>query len=80
MYGDHQFTGCKEIKSNFNQECKKLLGKTESHKVDAYINGFDCLPGFGRAKCIDTSKPINETENMKKFMKDANISYFRDTL
>ena len=80
-YDYNVFTDCKNIKSNFNQECKTLLGKTGiNDKVYAYINGFDCLPGFGRAKCVDKSKPINETENMKQFMKDANISYFRDSL
>ena len=80
-YDYNVFTECKNIKSNFNQECKTLLGKTGiNDKVYAYINGFDCLPGFCRAKCIDKSKPINETENMKQFMKDANISYFRDSL
>jgi len=80
-YDYNVFTECKNIKSNFNQECKTLLGKTGvNDKVYAYINGFDCLPGFGRAKCVDKSKPINETENMKQFMKNANISYFRDSL
>lgn len=70
-YDYNVFTDCKNIKSNFNQECKTLLGKTGiNDKVYAYINGFDCLPGFGRAKCIDKSKPINETESMKQFMKD----------
>jgi hypothetical protein len=80
-YDYNVFTGCQNIKSNFNQECKTLLGKTGiNDKVYAYINGFDCLPGFGRAKCVDKSKPINETENMKQFMKDANIAYFRGSL
>ena len=77
-YDYNVFTDCKNIKSNFNQECKTLLGKTGiNDKVYAYINGFDCLPGFGRAKCIDKSKPINETKNMKKFIKDANIEYLK---
>jgi len=77
-YDYNVFTGCKNIKSNFNQECKTLLGKTD--KVYAYINGSDCLPGFGRAKCVDLDKPINQTENMRKFMLDSNIQYFRDRL
>jgi hypothetical protein len=77
-YDYNVFTGCKNIKSNFNQECETLLGKTD--KVYAYINGSDCLPGFGRAKCVDLDKPINQTENMRKFMLDSNIQYFRDRL
>jgi len=80
-YDYNVFTGCKNIKSNFNQECKTLLGKTAAtDRVYAYINGSDCLPGFGRAKCVDLSKPINQTDDMRKFMTDAKIQYFRDGL
>ena len=68
------FTDCNKINFNFNEECANKLG-IPKEDVYAYVGGFDCNPGFGRAKCINKKKDINIPETEKQFMKDSRTDY-----
>ena len=68
------FTECNKINSNFNEECATKLG-IPTDDVYAYVGGFDCNPGFGRAKCINKKKDINIPNTEKKFMEDSKTDY-----
>lgn len=46
---NNNFTDCSPINSNFNILCSNL-SKTS---IASEIMGYDCNPGFARAKCID---------------------------
>ena len=41
--------------------------------VFADINGFDCMPGYARAKCINRKEPINIPPDLRKFKHDSNL-------
>lgn len=65
------FTDCKKINNgNFVQDCAKRLSIPKKQTF-AEINGFDCLPGYARAKCVDkdTIPPIDQ--DMLQFEKDS---------
>tara|TARA_B110000037_G_scaffold160969_1_gene181828 strand:+ start:503 stop:1519 length:1017 start_codon:yes stop_codon:yes gene_type:complete len=76
-YDYNEYTGCKDIKSDFRDDCQTLLGLTDKTDIYAYIAGYDCLPGFGRAKCIDKKKEIKQPDSLTKFMTDAKINYLK---
>ena len=47
------FTECRPLKNtNFTQECSRLLNVDYDNTFADQILGYDCNPGFGRAKCI----------------------------
>ncbi len=72
----NKFTDCKNIETGeFVEDCQRLLDVTED-KVYADINGYDCLPGYGRAKCVDTSKKVSLSPDMKKFKFDSKTTSF----
>ena len=52
----NKFTKCSPLKNtNFISECNNLLNDPQNPTNDAYadqIMGYDCNPGYGRAKCI----------------------------
>jgi hypothetical protein len=67
----NKFTDCKNIETgNFVQTCKNLLNIDEND-VYADINGYDCLPGYGRAKCVNKEKDLKLSPDMKKFKIDS---------
>lgn len=67
----NKFTGCGNIETtNFVGKCSKLLN-IPKNQVFADINGYDCLPGYGRAKCVNKTKDLNPSHEMKKFLLDS---------
>ena len=47
------FTHCRPLKNtNFTQDCSRLLNVDYDNTFADQILGYDCNPGFGRAKCI----------------------------
>ena len=72
------FTSCLKMNpSNFINKCSSLLN-IEKNNVYADIEGHDCFPGYGRAKCVDKKKNIHVSPSIKKFKKDSdsNIYHF----
>lgn len=72
----NSFTDCLPINdTNFVSECSKLLDNNPFLDTSAYqIMGYDCNPGFGRAKCIkkeDMLKIIDKNKSDNIF--DKNI-------
>jgi len=68
---NNKFTDCKNIETgNFVDNCSQLL---DIPKQDVYadINGYDCLPGYGRAKCVDKKSALTLSGDMKKFKMDS---------
>jgi hypothetical protein len=56
----NKFTGCFPVNTNFTTECSYLL---EDEAVATQIMGYDCNPGFFRAKCYSKSDIGNIQEN-----------------
>ena len=58
-----KFTDCNNMENyNFLQECKNMIGplnEAEEEDVYADIHGYDCMPGFARAKCYFKNKKLN---------------------
>lgn len=64
-----KFTGCQNMETyNFLQDCKTMmspLNETEEEEVYADIHGYDCMPGYARAKCYfanEKSQMLNDLE------------------
>jgi hypothetical protein len=53
----NKFTECMPINSNFIKRCSKKLKTKVSNARASDVMGYDCLPGFYRAKCIYNSIP-----------------------
>jgi len=68
------FTECNKINSNFENDCATKLN-INKNDVYAYVGGFDCNPGYARAKCIDKTKDINIPSSEKKFLDDSKSNY-----
>ena len=50
------FTTCNKMNSSdFVDKCSSLLN-IQKNNVYADISGYDCFPGYGRAKCIDKNE------------------------
>lgn len=73
-YNYNVFTDCNKISTNFNSECATKLS-TNNQDVYAYVSGYDCNPGYARAKCINKKDNVNIPENIKKFMEDSKSDY-----
>ena len=71
----NEYTNCKPMNSNFRDECATILGIDEND-VFAYIDGFDCLPGYGRAKCINKKKEIQVSKSEKQFLANARNEFY----
>jgi len=54
----NKFTQCQNMEYNFVNDCKTLLDINQTN-VFADIRGFDCMPGYARAKCVDKTKDID---------------------
>ena len=67
----NKFTECNNMESHdFVNDCANILNK-DSENVFADINGFDCMPGYARAKCINKEDAINIPPNLAKFYNDS---------
>ena len=71
----NEYTNCKPMNSNFQEECKNILG-IDKDNVFAYIDGYDCLPGFGRAKCIDNKKKLQVSKSEQQFLANARNEFY----
>ena len=58
----NKFTECYPKETNFTTECSYLLNTDYSNSFATQIMGYDCNPGYFRAKCIAKSD-INNTYN-----------------
>jgi len=47
----NKFTSCSPIRDDFSLKCSELLGVAEKTYA-VQIMGYDCNPGYGRAKCL----------------------------
>jgi hypothetical protein len=58
------FTDCYPLKpTNFVKKCSELLDIPYEHTFADQIMGYDCNPGFGRAKCIASKDIDNYTKS-----------------
>lgn len=71
----NEYTNCKPMDSNFQDECADILEITKDN-VFANIDGFDCLPGYGRAKCIDKKKNLKINRNEQHFLANAENKFY----
>lgn len=71
----NEYTNCKPMNSNFRDECATIL-VIDENDVFAYIDGFDCLPGYGRAKCINKKKEIQVSKSEKQFLANARNEFY----
>ena len=71
------FTGCHNMETyTFANECKNLLKLDNTDDVYADIHGFDCMPGYARAKCINKGKSIHIPSDINKLQKDTNSNIY----
>ena len=69
---DNNFTDCSSINSNFNILCDNLSKRS----IASEIMGYDCNPGFARAKCINRNDAFiknNQTNNLSNDTLTNNI-------
>ena len=71
----NEYTNCKPMNSDFQDECKNILG-IDKEDVFAYIDGYDCLPGFGRAKCINNKKKLQVSKSEQQFLANARNEFY----
>jgi hypothetical protein len=70
----NEYTNCKPMNSEFQEECKNILG-IDKDKIFAYIDGYDCLPGYGRAKCIKKKK-LEISKSEQQFLANARNEFY----
>jgi len=81
----NKFTECKPIRSDFNTLCLNVLEKKSKKSEDVTaveIMGYDCLPGFARAKCVyrnDLNNTNYGNDNLDGIFNDSNLNYFEET-
>lgn len=60
----NKFTSCFSLnKTDFKRECSNVLNNDYNDSSAVQITGYDCMPGYGRAKCLmnkDNSTGFNE--------------------
>ena len=71
----NEYTNCKTMNSDFQDKCATILG-IDKKDVFAYIDGYDCLPGFGRAKCINNKKKLQVSKSEKQFLANARNEFY----
>lgn len=71
----NEYTICKPMNSNFQEECTSILD-IDKENVFAYIDGYDCLPGYGRAKCIDNKKKLQVSKSEQQFLANARNEFY----
>jgi hypothetical protein len=57
------FTDCLPTNTNFQLECQNLLNNDINSKA-VEIMGYDCLPGYTRAKCFNSDKYEKNNQNL----------------
>ena len=68
----NKFTGCHNMESyDFKKDCQKILKDDNINSVYAEIDGFDCMPGFARAKCLDKDEFITNHSDFYKFVSES---------
>ena len=73
----NKFTGCHNMENyNFVNDCKTILNVDSNKDVFADINGFDCMPGYARAKCINRKEPIKIPPDLRKFKDDSKSNIY----
>lgn len=71
------FTDCKSLSSNvFTQDCRNLT--QDINAFPSEIMGYDCKPGYGRAKCISTLESEMD-KNHLTIQEKENAKFFKDT-
>lgn len=82
----NKFTPCYPLNNtNFKRECSNVLNHDFNDTSAVQITGYDCMPGYGRAKCLinkdnssgfnEFNSPIYETKHYKYDRhKDCNCS------
>jgi hypothetical protein len=55
------FTNCHLINSNFDKHCQNKYNENNIYSYDKM--GYDCLPGFARAKCSKPNNNFNDNIN-----------------
>lgn len=72
------FTECSPLNdSNFNLKCNNLMKDVDPQNIFVtQIMGYDCNPGYGRAKCIKNNDTVNfDNEFYKKTYTDYNTNF-----
>jgi len=75
----NKFTECRPMESHdFVSECKNILGDKVNGNKDVFadIDGFDCMPGYGRAKCINKKDKISIPNSVVKLKFDSNSDVY----
>lgn len=73
----NKYTGCHNMEQyNFANDCKNILGLDNVDNVYADIKGFDCMPGYARAKCVNKQDLINIPDNLQKFKNDSKSNIY----
>lgn len=74
----NKFTDCNDMeRHNFVSDCKNILGEdVVDSEVFADIHGFDCMPGYARAKCVNKSDIINIPPDLRKLKLDSKSNIF----
>ena len=73
----NKYTGCQNMENyNFVDDCKKRLNLDNTQGVFADIQGFDCMPGYARAKCVNKNKIIQLPPILQKFKYDSKSNLY----
>jgi hypothetical protein len=73
----NKFTECNPIKSEFNTLCSTVLNSDNVKAIQ--IMGYDCLPGYARAKCVYNNDLNNNNNDLGYFLDGSDSSYFSET-
>lgn len=66
----NKFTDCYNMETyDFKSDCQTILNN-KTNSVFAQIDGFDCMPGFARAKCLDKDEFITNHNDFYKFVSE----------
>jgi hypothetical protein len=77
----NKFTSCFPLnRTDFKRECSYVLNNDYNNSSAVQITGYDCMPGYGRAKCLinkdnssgfnEFNSPINQNTNIYNFNKE----------
>lgn len=70
-------TGCHNMENyDFVSDCKNKLKLNNNKEVYADIQGFDCMPGYARAKCVNKNELIQLPTNLQKFKNDSKSNLY----
>lgn len=73
----NKYTGCQNMENyDFVGDCKNRLNLDNKEGVFADIQGFDCMPGYARAKCVNKNELIQLPPNLQKFKHDSKSNLY----